>query len=88
MDDWESRITVEPGKKRGFPCIRGMRISVRNVMEYLEGGMTEDEILTDFPELEREDLQLRACMLPVTGPAPPIRGARSREIGCIEHACG
>ena len=73
MDDWESRITVEPGKKRAFPCIRGMRISVRNVMEYLEGGMTEDEILTDFPYLEREDLDAarRYAARYGTGPTNP-----------------
>lgn len=57
MDDWESRITVEPDKKRGFPCIRGLRISVKNVMEMLDGGMTEQEILTDFPYLKPEDLR-------------------------------
>lgn len=73
MEDWESRITVEPGKKRGFPCIRGMRISVRNVMEYFEGGMTEEEILTDFPYLEREDLQAARLYAARcgTGPSDP-----------------
>ncbi len=53
-------ITVEPGKRSGQPCIRGMRITVRDVLEYLAGGMTVDEVLTDFPELTNEDI--RACL--------------------------
>ena len=53
-------ITVEPGKRSGQPCIRGMRITVRDVLEYLAGGMTVDEVLTDFPELTIEDI--RACL--------------------------
>mgnify|MGYP006306022033 CR=1 FL=1 len=52
-------ITVEPGKRSGKPCIRGMRITVTDVLEYLAGGMTEDELLADFPELTHEDI--RAC---------------------------
>ncbi|HTD15811.1 MAG TPA: DUF433 domain-containing protein [Chthoniobacterales bacterium] len=53
-------ITIEPGKRSGKPCIRGMRITVYDVLEYLAGGMTEDEILADFPELTRDDI--RACL--------------------------
>ncbi len=53
-------ITVEPGKRSGQPCIRGMRITVRDVLEYLAGGMTVDEVLSDFPELTVEDI--RACL--------------------------
>src|SRR5262249_55309553 len=53
-------ITVEPGKRSGQPCIRGMRITVRDVLEYLAGGMTVDELLADFPELTPEDV--RACL--------------------------
>ena len=53
-------ITVEPGKRGGKPCIRGLRITVYDVLEYLASGMSEDEILTDFPDLEREDI--RACL--------------------------
>lgn len=52
-------ITVEPGKRSGQPCIRGMRITVRDVLEYLAGGMTVDEVLADFPELTADDI--RAC---------------------------
>jgi uncharacterized protein (DUF433 family) len=51
------RITVEPGKRGGKPCIRGMRIRVADVLEYLASGMSEDEILPDFP-----DVDLRAVL--------------------------
>lgn len=51
-----SRITVEPGKPSGKPCIRGMRITVYDVFEYLAVGMTYDELLQDFPDLERNDI--------------------------------
>lgn len=54
------RITVEPGKRSGKPCIRGLRITVSDVLEYLASGMTEAEILGDFPELTSEDI--RACL--------------------------
>ena len=50
-------ITVEPGKRSGQACIRGMRITVRDVLEYLAGGMTPDEVLSDFPELTQEDIR-------------------------------
>lgn len=53
-------ITVEPGKCSGRPCIRGMRITVYDVLEYLAGGMSGDEILADFPELTRDDIP--ACL--------------------------
>jgi uncharacterized protein (DUF433 family) len=53
-------ITIEPSKRSGQPCIRGMRITVRDVLEYLAGGMTVDELLADFPELTSEDV--RACL--------------------------
>ncbi len=58
--DYRQIITIEPGKRSGKPCIRGMRITVQDVLEYLAGGMTEDEILADFSELTREDI--RACL--------------------------
>lgn len=54
--DLTSRITVEPGKRSGKPCIRGMRITVYDVLEHLAGGMTYEELMADFPELEREDI--------------------------------
>ncbi|MEH2402220.1 DUF433 domain-containing protein [Nostoc sp.] len=53
-------ITIEPGKRSGKPCIRGMRITLYDILEYLAGGMTEAEILEDFPELTSEDI--KACL--------------------------
>jgi uncharacterized protein (DUF433 family) len=57
---YRDRITIEPGKRSGKPCIRGMRITVTDVLEYLASGMTEDQIVAEFPYLEREDI--RACL--------------------------
>ncbi len=58
--DWRSRITIEPGKREGKPCIRGLRITVSEILEYLASGMSEDDILHDFPDLTREDIL--ACL--------------------------
>ncbi len=58
--DYTNYITIEPGKRSGQPCIRGMRITVQDVLEYLAGGMTSEEVLADFPELTAEDI--RACL--------------------------
>ena len=58
--DYQSRITIEPGKRSGKPCIRGLRITVYDVLEYLASGMTEAQILADFPDLTSEDI--RACL--------------------------
>ena len=52
-----NRITLEPEKRGGKPCIRGLRITVYDILEYLASGMTEAEILVDFPDLEREDIR-------------------------------
>ena len=57
---WRQRITVEPNKRGGRPCIRGMRITVFDVLSYLAAGMTSAEILDDFPYLVQEDIQ--ACL--------------------------
>ena len=54
------RITIEPGKRSGQPCIRGMRITVGDVLEYLSGGMTREQLLEEFPELEPDDIN--ACL--------------------------
>jgi uncharacterized protein (DUF433 family) len=51
------RITIEPDKRGGKPCIRGMRISVYDVLDYLASGMSEQEILDDFPDLEADDIR-------------------------------
>jgi uncharacterized protein (DUF433 family) len=53
-------ITIEPGKRGGQPCIRGMRMTVYDVLSYLAAGMTEEELLSDFPYLTREDIL--ACL--------------------------
>ena len=58
--NYTSIITVEPGKHGGKPCIRGLRITVYDILEYLASGMNEAEILADFPDLTREDI--RACL--------------------------
>ena len=58
--EYRDRITIEPGKRSGKPCIRGLRITVADVLEYLASGMSEDEVLHDFPDLTREDV--RACL--------------------------
>ena len=49
-------ITVEPGKRSGQPCIRGMRLTVKDIIEYLDGGMTEDVLLEDFEVLTWDDI--------------------------------
>jgi uncharacterized protein (DUF433 family) len=54
------RITIDPSVRFGKPCVRGTRISVGDILEYLAGGMSEDEILADFPQLTRDDI--RACL--------------------------
>ncbi|MXY43964.1 MAG: DUF433 domain-containing protein [Dehalococcoidia bacterium] len=59
-EDYTNIITIEPGKRSGKPCIRGLRITVYDVLEYLASGMSEDDILADFPDLTREDI--RACL--------------------------
>jgi uncharacterized protein (DUF433 family) len=58
-DAWRTLITMEPGKRGGRPCIRGMRITVYDVLSYLAAGMTVDEVLSDFPYLTLDDIQ--AC---------------------------
>jgi uncharacterized protein (DUF433 family) len=58
--DYQNIITIEPGKRSGKPCIRGMRIAVSDILEYLASGMKEAEILEDFDELTSEDI--KACV--------------------------
>ena len=55
--DYRQIITIEPGKRGGKPCIRGMRITVYDILGYLASGMTAIEIIQDFPELTLEDIQ-------------------------------
>jgi len=58
--NYQDIITIEPGKRGGKPCIRGMRITVYDVLEYLASGMSQQEILTEFPYLTEHDI--RACL--------------------------
>ncbi len=55
--DYSKIITIEPDKRGGKPCIRGLRITVYDVLDYLASGMNEAEILADFPDLTAEDLR-------------------------------
>lgn len=57
---YQDRITIDPDKRGGKPCIRGLRITVYEVLEYLASGMSEAQLLADFPDLTREDI--RACL--------------------------
>ncbi|MEH2088071.1 DUF433 domain-containing protein [Nostoc sp.] len=57
---YQNIITIEPGKRSGKPCIRGMRITVYDVLSYLASGMTYEELLDDFPYLTQEDIL--ACL--------------------------
>ncbi|MCC7476757.1 MAG: DUF433 domain-containing protein [Pirellulales bacterium] len=56
MVDYRKIITIEPGKRGGKPCIRGLRITVGDVLDYLAGGMSIEEVLADFPDLHYEDI--------------------------------
>ncbi len=56
MIDYQKYITIEPGKRSGQPCLRGLRITVYDVLNYLAAGMTIEEVLADFPEITREDV--------------------------------
>lgn len=58
--DYQKIITIEPGKRSGKACIRGLRITVQDVLEDLASGMSQEEILRDFPDLTAEDI--RACL--------------------------
>ena len=58
--NYQEYITIEPDKRGGKPCIRGMRITVYDILDYLASDMTEGEILEDFPDLTHEDI--RACL--------------------------
>ncbi|TVQ33083.1 MAG: DUF433 domain-containing protein [Phycisphaeraceae bacterium] len=60
MSNLEERITTTPGVCGGRPCIRGMRVRVSDVLDMLASGMTSDEILRDYPYIEREDIE--ACL--------------------------
>ena len=75
--DYRHIITIEPGKRSGKPCIRGMRITVGDVLDYLAGGMAIPEILADFPELTEEDI--RACLA--------FAADRERKLAVVGLSC-
>jgi len=58
--DYREIITIEPDKRSGKPCIRGTRMTVTDVLEYLAGGMSHEELLAEFPDLTETDI--RACL--------------------------
>jgi uncharacterized protein (DUF433 family) len=60
MIDFRTRITIEPGKRSGKPCIRGLRITVYDILNMLAEGMSHDEIIDDFPKITKEDIL--ACL--------------------------
>lgn len=60
MKNHQNRITIEPGKRGGKPCIRAMRITTYDILDWLASGMSEAEILEDYPELTADDI--RACL--------------------------
>lgn len=57
---WQERISISPDVRGGKPCIKGTRITVYDILEYLAGGMSEEQILADFPDLTGDDI--RACL--------------------------
>lgn len=65
MNELLSRITIRPEQRHGRPCIRGMRIRVSDILEMLAAGSSQEEILTDFPDLESADI--RACLVYAAG---------------------
>jgi len=71
--DYREIITIEPGKRSGKPCIRGMRITVTDVLEYLASGMTRGEILEEFPDLTDDDIS--ACLA--------FAADRERRLACV-----
>jgi len=68
--EWRDRIAVKSAVRTGKPCIKGTRITVYDVLEYLAGGMTEDAILSDFPDLTRDDI--RAALAFAAAPRTPL----------------
>ena len=60
MNDYRDHITIDPGKRGGKPCIRSMRITVYDVLDWLAPGLSESQILEDYPELTQDDI--RACL--------------------------
>ncbi len=57
MSNWKKRITVHPDQCGGRPCIRGMRIRVIDILDLLASGLTQDQVLEELPDLEKEDIE-------------------------------
>ena len=86
--NYKHLLTIEPGTRGGRPCIRGLRITVYDVLDYLAGGMSEEEILRDFPDLTFEGI--RACLafgatstvtrVPYRPELPPLSCTRNRVV--------
>lgn len=76
--DWRNRIAIESGVRNGKPCICGTRITAYDILEYLAGGMSEDQILADFPAITREDI--RAVL--------SFAAARERRVGSSRSRSG
>jgi uncharacterized protein (DUF433 family) len=74
--DYSHLITIEPDKRSGQPCIRNLRMTVQDVLDYLASGMTHEEILADFPDLTIEDI--RACLA--------FAADRERRLRVVPHA--
>jgi uncharacterized protein (DUF433 family) len=72
--DYQKIITIEPGKRGGKPCIRGLRITVSDVLDLLAAGMTENAILADYPDLTPDDI--RACLAFAADRERRLAGAR------------
>jgi uncharacterized protein (DUF433 family) len=84
--DYSRLITIEPDKRSGQPCIRGLRMTVQDVLEYLAGGMSFEEILADFPDLTTEDI--RACLIDaICGTGYLQLTIRRRRNGRPQHVC-
>lgn len=83
--DYRERITLDPEIRFGKPILRGTRITVGDVLSYLAGGMSEDEILDDFPQLSREDIL--ACLAFAADRERRLASvARARTAGTFEQA--
>jgi uncharacterized protein (DUF433 family) len=82
MHRYQERITIEPDKRGGKPCIRGLRITVYEVLDYLASGMTEDEIVSDFPDLVKEDIRACLAFADSARASSPSRGGPRRS-GCL-----
>jgi uncharacterized protein (DUF433 family) len=75
MIDYRKIITIEPDKRGGRPCIRGMRITVHDILGWLAAGMSADEIVTEYPELTLDDIRAALAFAADRGPDPHLAAA-------------